>query len=209
MLKVWGRANSSNVAKVTWCIGELGLESERIDWGGRFGGNDDPDYRDRNPTGRVPTIEEDGEFSLWESGAIVRYLCAKHSPGGLCPSDLRVRAEAEKWMDWSAISLHPFNPAFVANMFVLPPEKRDAEAIVTAVKNAAPLFGILDHHLSGRAFICGDQFTMADIPAGTLTHRWIAYAPERPQHPNLEAWYQRLKQRPAYVEHVCSITPGR
>lgn len=209
MLKVWGRANSSNVGKVMWCIGELGLEHERIDWGGRFGGNDDPEYRKINPNGRVPTLEEDGGFSLWESGAIVRYLCAKHSAGALCPDDLKVRAEAEQWMDWAAVSLHPFNPVFIANMFVLPPEKRNPEAISKAVETTAPLFGILDRHLADRAYLCGSEFTMADIPAGTLVHRWISYAPERPKHANLEAWYERLKQRPAYVEHVSSITPGR
>lgn len=209
MLKVWGRANSSNVGKVMWCIGELGLAHERVDWGGSFGGNDDPAYRKMNPNGRVPTLEEDGGFCLWESGAIIRYLCAKHSLGTLYPNDLKVRAESEQWMDWSLSTLHPFNPVFIANMFVLPPEKRDPEAIAKAVDNTAPLFGILDAHLADRAYLCGDHFTMADIPAGTLAHRWITFAPERPKHANLEAWYKRLKQRPAYVEHITSIKPGR
>ena len=96
MLKVWGRANSSNVVKVMWCVGELGLAHERVDWGGRFGGNDEPRYSTINPMKRVPTLEEPDGFTLWESHAIVRYLCAKHSAGGLFPDDLRVRAEADK-----------------------------------------------------------------------------------------------------------------
>jgi glutathione S-transferase len=49
MLKIWGRADGSNVIKAMWCIGALGIEHQRIDWGGEFGGNDDPAYRRKNP----------------------------------------------------------------------------------------------------------------------------------------------------------------
>jgi glutathione S-transferase len=57
MFKIWGRKDGSNVIKVTWCLGEIGVDYERIDWGGPFGGNDDPDYRRKNPNGRLPTLE--------------------------------------------------------------------------------------------------------------------------------------------------------
>ena len=59
MIKVWGRHDGSNVIKAMWCIGELGIEYDRVDWGGKFGGNDDPAYRAMNPNGRLPTIEEE------------------------------------------------------------------------------------------------------------------------------------------------------
>ena len=88
MLKLWGRTNSINVQKVLWCLEELGLPYERVDAGGPFGVVDTPAYRTLNPNGRVPVIEEDG-FVLWESNAIVRYVAARHDPGGLWPSDLR------------------------------------------------------------------------------------------------------------------------
>ncbi|MFT6583000.1 MAG: glutathione S-transferase, partial [Alphaproteobacteria bacterium] len=95
MFKVWGRADGSNVIKAMWCIGELSVEHERIDWGGKFGGNDDPDYRRKNPMGRLPTIEEEDGFTVWESGAVVRYLCSKYSMGNLYPEDLKERAAAD------------------------------------------------------------------------------------------------------------------
>ena len=94
MLKVWGRVNSVNVKKVLWCLGELDVPYERVDAGMQHGVVNTPEYRRMNPNGRVPTIDDDG-FVLWESHTIVRYLCARHSMGKLCPSDLRVRADAE------------------------------------------------------------------------------------------------------------------
>ena len=61
MLKVWGRATSSNVQKVMWTAAELGLKVERLDVGGTFGGNDTPEYLAMNPNGLVPTVEHEGE----------------------------------------------------------------------------------------------------------------------------------------------------
>src|SRR5690348_9690795 len=104
VLKIWGRANSFNVQKVLWCADELGVPYERVDLGGPFGGNDDPAYRRLNPNGVVPTIQ-DGDLVLWESNAIVRYLAAKHGSGTLYPSDLAVRADADRWMDWQLTTI--------------------------------------------------------------------------------------------------------
>ena len=59
MLKIWGRKNSSNVRKALWCAEELGLAYEAIDAGGAFGVVDTPEYRAKNPNGRVPMIEDD------------------------------------------------------------------------------------------------------------------------------------------------------
>ena len=95
MLKIWGRADGSNVIKAMWCIGELAIEHERIDWGGEFGGNDDPQYRRKNPNGRLPTLEEEDGWTLWESGAVVRYLCTKYGLGNLWACRLLLSALAD------------------------------------------------------------------------------------------------------------------
>src|SRR5436853_7724967 len=100
MLKIWGRKTSSNVQKAMFAVGELDLAHERIDIGGSFGKNREAAYLAMNPNGLVPTLEEEDGFLLWESNSIVRYLAAKHGAGTLEPSDLRVRANAHKWMDW-------------------------------------------------------------------------------------------------------------
>ena len=60
MLKIWGRHNSSNVRKVLWCAEEIGLPYESIEVGGAFGGTQTPEYRQMNPNGLVPVIEDHG-----------------------------------------------------------------------------------------------------------------------------------------------------
>ncbi len=209
MLKIWGRNDGSNVIKVLWCLGELGIEYERIDWGGPFGGNDDPEYRRKNPNGRLPTLEEDDGFTLWESGAVVRYLCARHSMGNFYPEDLHERASADKWMDWSSINLASFNPVYLDQYFRLPESERSDEALAAAVRSATPWLDILNAQLADNAYINGENLSMADFPAGSIIHRWIHWTPNRPSHPNVEAYYERLLARPAYQEHVVKANAPR
>ena len=201
MLKVWGRANSINVQKVLWCCDELGLEYERIDAGGPFDRTQDPEYLAMNPNGLVPTISDDG-FTLWESNAIVRYLAAKHGAGTLCPDDLRERADADRWMDWQLGTLWAaMRPVFIG-LVRTPPEERDTAAIEEARQQAVEAWNILEAHLEGRDYALGERFTMADIPLGVSIYRWLQLPVERPAVPNLEAYHERLSERPAFRERV-------
>jgi glutathione S-transferase len=201
VLKILGRNNSSNVQKVMWCIGELGLKHERTDIGGPFGGNKDAKYLALNPMGLVPTMDDDG-FVLWESNSIVRYLAAKHGMGTLCPADPKVRAGAERWMDWQLSAVGPaITPVFLG-LIRTPPDKRDPAAIEAGRKRAAELFGMLDAHLTGRKFVAGDSLTIGDIPLGIMAYRWFNFPIERPEHKYARAWYERLAHRPAFKQHV-------
>ena len=209
MFKIWGRKDGSNVIKVLWCLAEIGVDYERIDWGGPFGGNDDPEYRAKNPNGRLPTLEEEDGFTLWESGAVIRYLCAKYSMGDLYPEDLHERAAADKWMDWSSMNLAAFNSVFLDQFFRVAKEDRDDAKIAEATKQASAMYDILDAHLAENDYLGGDRLTMADFPAGSLTDRWIHWTPNRPAHPNVEAYYERLAARPAYQKHVIEANAPR
>ena len=200
MLKIWGRANSVNVKKALWCAEELGLKYERIDAGMQYGIVNTPEYRKMNPMGLVPTLEDEG-FVLWESHAIVRYLCARHSAGKLWPADPRQRADADRWMDWAFTFLNAFRPVFWG-LVRTPPEKRDMAAIEEARKKCAELAGVLDGGLAGRRYVAGDDFTMGDIPVGCHMQLWMRLTIERPPHPNLAAWFARLCERAAYRKVV-------
>jgi glutathione S-transferase len=200
MLRIWGRINSVNVKKALWCAEELGLKHERIDAGMQFGVVDTPEYRRMNPMGRVPTLDDDG-FVLWESHTIVRYLCAKHSAGNLWPTDLRLRAGAERWMDW-AFSFQAAMRDVFWGLIRTPPEKRDAKAIAAGCKQSAELAAMLDAHLAARPYVAGASFTMGDIPIGCEVQRWLRVPIERPPLPHLEAWFERLRERPPFVKSV-------
>lgn len=201
MLKIWGRANSVNVRKVLWCCDELGVPFERVDAGMQYGVVNTPEYRKLNPNGLVPTIEEDG-FVLWESHAIVRYLAAKHGAGKLWPTDMHVRADADRWMDWAAGSFLPaFRPVFWG-LVRTPAESRDMKAIGDGARKCGELAGYVDAALAGRRFVAGEQFTMGDIPLGCHLHLWLNLPIERPACPNLAAWHKRLLDRPAFDKWV-------
>jgi glutathione S-transferase len=199
MLKIWGRVDSSNVQKVLWCADELGLVYERVDIGGRFGGNKEPAYLALNPNGLVPTIDDDG-FVLWESNTILRYLAAKH--GKLSAATPAARADAERWMDWQLTVLAPCMVPLFWGWVRTAPEKRDHAALEGARKSAAAAWTILDRGLTGRDFAGGDAFTIGDIPAGCQAWRWFNLPIERPDLPHLRAWFERLMTRPAYRKHV-------
>jgi len=201
MLKIWGRANSSNVKKVTWLCEEIRLPYERIDAGLAFGVVNTPEYRKLNPNGLVPTIDDDG-YILWESNAIVRYLAAKHAAGTLWPTDLKVRADADRWMDWSATTLAPaFIPVFMA-LVRTPPEKRNPQVIEDGTKKTAEVLARLDAALAGRNFVIGDQFSMADIAFGGVVYLVNNVAFDRPKLANFDAWYARISARPAFKKVV-------
>ena len=194
MLKIWGRANSINVQKVLWCCGELDLEFERIDAGNHFGVTNTPDYRVLNPNGLVPTIE-DGDFQLWESNVIVRYLAHKAGNARLLPTELRRRFDAERWMDWQATVFWPaLRPLFI-QLIRTKSQNRDATIIVRAEELSLTAVRILDARLSDRAFLAGDSFSMGDIPAAVAVHRWYELETEHPELRHLQRWYERIKER--------------
>ncbi|MCP5150250.1 MAG: glutathione S-transferase family protein [Ectothiorhodospiraceae bacterium] len=201
MLHVWGRRNSINVMKVLWCLDELGVEYQRSEAGLQHGVVDSPEYRAMNPNGRVPTIVDDG-FVLWESNAIVRYLCAKHAAGTWWPVDPQARAVAEQWMDWQHTVLLADMTVVFWGLVRTPPEKRDPERIAQAAVGAGRSFAMLDAALTGKDYLLGDAISMGDIPLGAFAWRWSALDIERPHLPAVEAWLARLKARPAFQQHV-------
>ena len=201
MLKIWGRVNSVNVKKALWCVEELGLKYERTDAGMQFGVTKTPEYMKMNPNSLVPTIDDDG-FVLWESHTIVRYLSAKHSMGRLYPAELKARADAERWMDWAFTFQAAMRNVFWG-LIRTPAEKRDAKAIEEArVKSNQLATDVLERSLAGRAYVTGRDFTMGDIPIGCEVQRWMRCPIERPKLPNVEAWFERLRERPAFRKHV-------
>ncbi len=201
MLVVYGRPTSSNVQKVLWLCEELGLPYSSANVVPPGKAKESADYVRLNPNGLIPTIDEDG-FVLWESNAIVRYLAAKHANGSIFPSDLRVRADSDRWMDWQTTVLAPLASVLLNQIVRTPAEKRDNALIETTFKAIREKAGVLDAALAGRDYLAGNSFTMADIATGQWMWRYATLTPDRPKHANLEAWYARLQERPAFRKIV-------
>ena len=201
MLEIWGRPYSSNVIPVIWTANELGLKYTLQLAGGSFGKLDTQQYAQINPNRMIPAIR-DGNFALWESLAIVRYLCDHYGADNLSPADPQTRAIADQWMEWSASkAFAPVIYLFFATVRTQPAD-RDLAKIAVLRDEANEALMILDAHLADRPYVCGDRFTMGDIPLGCVAYRYFNVDVDRPALPNVEAWYQRLAERAPYRDHV-------
>ena len=205
MITIYGRANSSNVQLAMWAVGELGLAHERLDYGHKFGGTDTPEYRALNPNGRVPVLvtkENGGDLVMFESGAIARYLCAKHGTAPFWPARLEDRARLDVWCEWIKATLAPLwaQPIFWTLLGF--PKGEGGEAVQGAAEQIKPLMRILDDRLGDGPWLAGEDFTFGDLWTGHLLYRYQTLVFDKAATPNIDAYYTRLTQRPAFAEHV-------
>jgi glutathione S-transferase len=201
MLRILGKPSSINVRKVLWLCDEIGLPFVDEPWGAGFQSTDTPAFRALNPNAQVPVIV-DGDFVLWESNSICRYLAGKHGRTDLLPTEPGARARVEQWMDWQATDLN--NAWRIAFMGLLRgnPAHSDARAIATSASSWNRLMGLLDEQLArGGPFVAGAAFTLADIVLGLSANRWLMTPIERPVLPAVQAWLERLGERPAFLAH--------
>ena len=202
-IKIWGRANSVNVQKVLWCLHELDLSYDRIDAGMQFGKNNEAPYLAMNPNGRVPTLV-DGDFVLWESNSVMRYLCMAHGQGSpIYPASPQARAAVDRWLDWTLSTLQPVDrPVFWA-LVRTPPEKRDMAGIQKDADAEAVVWRIVEAQVATRRFIEGDQFTIADIALGAFARRWFGVeGVAKPKLPNLERWFAQISERAGFKQFI-------
>jgi glutathione S-transferase len=210
MMKLWGRPSSGRTQKVLWTLAEIGIDFEFIlasaemGRGGHvskgnkpFGVVDTPEYRAKNPNGRVPTIEDDG-FVLWESNSIVRYLAMQYAPDLLYGSDIRTFASASRWLDWENNELLPPQHDMAMHVIRLAADQRDPLVLQKACKKFERALQIADDQLARTRFITSDRFTYGDIALGLRVHRWHVLGLAREVPPHIARWYAEIKARPAF-----------
>ena len=200
---IWGRANSVNGQKVLWCLAELDLPYERIDAGMAFGQNDTAEYLAMNPNGRVPTLV-DGDYVLWESNSIMRYLNLAYGKGSaIYPQDAKGRAAVDRWLDWTLSTLQPVDRPVFWGLVRTPQAERDMVQLQKDADAAAVVWNVVEAQVANRRYIEGDQFTIADIAIGAFARRWFGVeGVTRPKAPNTERWLAQLSDRPGYVEFI-------
>jgi glutathione S-transferase len=199
MLEVIGRTSSINVRKVLWTCAELDLHFEHADSA--------PGLLAHNPNAQVPVIR-DGDFILWESNAICRYLASTQPRATLLPAEPRERARVEQWMDWQATELNTaWRYAFLALVRKSPAHADPAE-IAASVESWNRHMRLLDTHFqNGGQFVTGEFFTLADVVLGLSTQRWLLSPIERPALDALHGYYQRLSVRPAFRAQIDMQVP--
>ncbi len=198
-LRILGRTSSINVRKVLWTCAELDLQFEHVE--------SDPQLLARNPNALVPVIR-DGDFVMWESNAICRYLAGKQPRGTLLPEDPEQRGLVDQWMDWQATEL---NDAWRYSFLALvrrSPEHTDTASIEASIASWNRHIAMLDDHLRhGGQFMTGEFFTLADVVLGLSIHRWLLTPIERPRLESVLGYYQRLSVRPAFRAQVDPAVP--
>ena len=201
MLKVWGRRSSFNLQKVMWLVGELGLPTRAYSRWQRFrpqrytriSGHESTRTGAGDRRRRHCCLGVADDPALSGSEILARPVLVGRSgrtfPGraldGLVAGDLA--GGFSDGVFWG---------------FSHPEAQRNLPAIAAKVRACAGHFQLLDRILADRLFLCGDTLTLADIPAGTSLYRYFGIEIERPSIPNVEAWYRRLQERPAYREYI-------
>ena len=199
-----GKPTSINVRKVLWLCVELNLPVDLQPWGSGHRDTQIPAFLALNPNGLVPVLR-DGDFTLWESNSICRYLAAREQRTDLLPTAPRKRAVVEQWMDWQATELNNAWRYIFMALVRQDPAYGDKAAMQNSVASWNRHMTMLDQQLARtEAFVTGEKFTLADIVLGLSTCRWARVPMERPPLHAVAAWLGRLATRPGYRQHAAN-----
>lgn len=203
MIKVWGRASSSNVQALMWAIEELGLSYDRHDIGFIYGGNDTPEFLAMNPNGTVPVLQDGDNIPIWETGAILRYISFKYADDMFWPQDIDARSQIDQWAEWAKINIAlKFTAPIFWRVIRTAPSQRDSQAIQDAVSTLTGFLAIAEQQLTKHPFLASPGFSFADIQFGHVLYRYFDIDIDRPNFPNLQEYYNCLRARKAYMKHI-------
>ena len=203
MIKVWGRKSSSNVQSVLWCLAELDLEFSRIDAGFTYGLVNSDAYLAMNPNATVPTLQDGDQPAIWESAAIIRYLAASYGSSPFWPEHAAERVVVDQWAEWSKVNVAAnFTSPLFWQLVRTPKQKRNPSSIELARAKLTHYLEIADTQLSANTYLAGEDFTLADIQFGHCLYRYFEIDLDRKPLPHINRYYDLLRERPPFQEHV-------
>lgn len=195
---LWGRPSSVNVQKVLWALVECDQPFEHKVVGGKYGGLDTESFAALSPVGRVPVLQ-DGDVTLWESHAILRYLASKSRK-------LQVTPQADMWMEFGSTTLQPPFIEVFWQRVRMTPAQQDSSVLAKQLQILKVSLAILNRGLSdGRAFVAGSEFTMADVALGSLFHRITDLCPgilDPLSH--VAQWHGAVATRSGYMHWIAT-----
>ncbi|MEW6283127.1 MAG: glutathione S-transferase family protein [Candidatus Eremiobacterota bacterium] len=187
--------NSTQCLAVAYHLG-LDLDLQVVDL--RAGEQRQPWFVAINPNHFLPTLV-DGDFTLWESNAILQYL-ARGSE--LWPADERTRIDIDRWLFWKVAQWYPCIHVLQVEHMLKGGQPPDAETVKQAEVDFRQWAGVLEGHLKERRFLVGDALTLADLSvAAPLAIAEPARLPWG-EFPALRAWYHRVADLPAWQKSL-------
>lgn len=195
-MKLYGHPFSNAARRVQMLCEECGIPYTYQTVDLMNGEQNTPEYLAMNPNAKVPVIDDDG-FYLWESQAIMRYLCDKHKAHTWYPAEPRARAQVEAWLDWNQTRLGPEAGKIMFNTYFAG-DKGNPQAIEDAKKWLVKILPVMDGELRKRKFLCGDQPTVADIAAATNIAYLEMCKHDLSTYPAVTKWFDAMKGRPSF-----------
>jgi glutathione S-transferase len=199
-MKLYSHPFSHNAKRARIGAAELDvpLTVSVVDFG--KGEHKSPAYLAMNPNGKVPVLQDDDGFTLWESPAMLVYLAAKNPAKGLLPSDPRSLADAMRWMFWNASHFERsvdivVHEKLIKAMRKLPADEAQVKRGMDEIARYAP---VLNAQLEGKSWLLGDKFSIADISVGVTAELGAAVGLNLAQYPHLAAWLGRCKARESW-----------
>lgn len=193
-------APNSRAVRVAWLLEELELpyEVQKFSLGARE--MREAPYLAKHPMGRVPALE-DGEITLFESGAIVQYILAKYGKGRFVPE--MQTAEFAAYLQWfhyaEGMIMPPMN-TYVVETILLPPERRTEINVKRSVKLLGQMLTAVNTQLGDRNFLVGSDITAADFMTGHAVIMSYRFGIDMTATPNLLPYVERLSTRPAFIK---------
>jgi glutathione S-transferase len=197
-MKLYSTSLSNNGKRVRICAAELGIPLEQMPFDFTRGDARAPEYLKMNPTGKVPTLS-DGDFSLFESAAIIWYLAAQGEANPLRPADARDQADTLRWMFYGACHLDPYFATLIVERFVKARRQAPPDEHLTAYaeQQLARFVPVVEQQLAGREYLTG-RFGLADIALGATLEIGPFLKFDLEPYPNVRAWIGRLSARPSW-----------
>jgi glutathione S-transferase len=200
-MKIYGHYGSTCTRKVLITLAEKGQDAQLVVVDLAKGQQKSADHIMRQPFGVIPVLE-DGDFSLYESRAIIRYLDAKHPEPRLTPVDVNVRARMEQWISVeNSYFSAPVMRIVVQKMFApMRGQQPDAGIVTQAEKEVGHTLDVLDRALDGRTYLAGEKFTLAEVCFMPYVGYLFAVdeASLVTSRKSVASWWSRLAERPSW-----------
>jgi glutathione S-transferase len=197
MLKLHYHPLSTFARRVRIALIEKGIQAELVEIDMGRGAHRGPEYRQLNPYGRVPTLEEDG-FILYESTAILEYLEATHPEPPLVPADARGRALVSMHVKLCDLQLSRQTGTIIFPRRFLPKERWDEKAMAQAKQEIEKHLAVLESELGAKQYMVGDRYTLVEV----CYTPFVEFLPlmEVTPPPKVAAWVARMLERPSAKE---------